>query len=56
MDGLFEPGMIVRHPARGDWGRGQVQSAIGHRITVNFEDAGKVVVDSRIVDLVPVFD
>ena len=56
VDGLFEPGMIVRHPVRGDWGRGQVQSAIGHRITVNFEDAGKVVVDSRVVDLVPVFD
>ncbi len=36
------PGMLVRHPQRPDWGIGQVQSAIGHRVTVNFEHAGKV--------------
>lgn len=47
----FEPGMLVRHPSQPEWGQGQVQSVIGHRITVNFEETGKVVVDSRIVSL-----
>ncbi|MFB3150521.1 MAG: DUF3553 domain-containing protein, partial [Alphaproteobacteria bacterium] len=30
----FVPGAFVRHPDRPDWGIGQVQSVIGHRITV----------------------
>ena len=34
--------MLVRNPDRPDWGLGQVQSAIGNRVTVNFENAGKV--------------
>ena len=42
---LLEPGMLVRHPDRPDWGRGQVQSNIGGKVTVNFEHAGKVVID-----------
>lgn len=40
-----EPGQRVRHPAKPDWGLGQVQSAIGDRVTVNFEHAGKVVLN-----------
>ena len=56
MEGLYEPGMMVRHPDRPEWGLGQVQSAIGRRVTVNFEEAGKVVIDMRAVELVPVFD
>jgi FKBP-type peptidyl-prolyl cis-trans isomerase 2 len=56
MDGWLEPGMLVRHPGQKDWGLGQVQSVIGSRVTVNFEHAGKVVVDSKRVDLVPCFD
>ncbi len=55
MNGLLEPGMIVRHPTQPDWGLGQVQSNIGGRVTVNFEHAGKVVIDSRRVGLIPVF-
>ena len=51
---LLEPGMFVRHPDRPDWGLGQVQSNIGGRITVNFEHAGKVVIDGRRIDLVMV--
>ena len=53
---LLEPGMLVRHPGRPDWGTGQVQSNIGGRVTVNFPDAGKVVLESAHVDLMPVFD
>ena len=50
---LLSPGEFVRHPARPDWGLGQIQSMIGHRITVNFENAGKVVIDGNVIELVP---
>ena len=40
----FEPGQWVRLPARPDWGMGQVQSVVGEKVTVNFEEAGKVVI------------
>lgn len=56
MNAMLEPGMIVRHPGKPDWGMGQVQSNIGGRITVNFEHAGKVVIDGARVELMPVFD
>ena len=48
------PGDFVRHPGRLDWGLGQIQSMIGRRITVNFENAGKVVIDGNVVELEPV--
>jgi hypothetical protein len=53
MNEFLEPGMLVRHPERPDWGLGQVQSVIGRRITVNFEHAGKVVIDGSRVGLEP---
>lgn len=40
----LEPGMLVRHPSEPDWGIGQIQSVIGERITVNFENAGKLLI------------
>jgi FKBP-type peptidyl-prolyl cis-trans isomerase 2 len=49
----LEPGMLVRHPDRPDWGLGQVQSVIGDRVTVNFEHAGKVVIDGSRISLAP---
>ncbi len=51
----WEPGMLVRHPDRTDWGLGQVQSSIGARVTVNFEHGGKVVINLAHVVLIPVF-
>ena len=48
---LLEPGMLVRHPDRPDWGTGQVQSIIPGRITITFENAGKVVMDANHIDL-----
>ena len=51
MNEHLEPGMLVRHPERPDWGLGQVQSMIGKRITVNFEHAGKVVIDGSRISL-----
>ncbi|WP_126976672.1 DUF3553 domain-containing protein [Frigidibacter oleivorans] len=56
MNSLLEPGMLVRHPGQPDWGLGQVQSNIGGRITVNFEHAGKVVIDGARVDLQIVYE
>ena len=47
----LEPGVIVRHPARPDWGAGQIQSVDGRRVTVTFEDAGKQVIDASVVTL-----
>jgi hypothetical protein len=40
MNQRLVPGMRVRHPAEPGWDIGQVQSAIGARVTVNFEHAG----------------
>ncbi|QOL80188.1 DUF3553 domain-containing protein [Pseudooceanicola spongiae] len=56
LNDLLEPGMRVRHPTLPEWGIGQVQSNIGGRITVNFPEAGKVVIEGSQIDLIPVFD
>lgn len=45
------PGTLVHHPDKPDWGIGQVQSATGTRITVNFEHAGKVLINSARIEL-----
>jgi len=45
------PGAFVRHPTQPDWGLGQVQSVDGPRITVNFENAGKHLINSEVVAL-----
>ena len=55
-DPFLEPGALVRHPQAEDWGLGQVQSVAGHRVTVNFEHAGKQVIDATVVRLVFVGD
>ncbi len=51
---MLEPGLWVRHPGQPDWGVGQVQSVVGARVTVNFEQAGKVLVNAQSVALEPV--
>lgn len=51
MNTLLEPGMLVRHPGQPEWGMGQVQSNVKGRITVNFEHAGKVLIDGGRVEL-----
>ncbi len=52
----FEPGMLVRHPQQPAWGIGQVQSVIGQRITVNFQHAGKVLINGARVALIVLED
>jgi hypothetical protein len=56
MSGALLPGCFVRHPGRPEWGLGQVQSAIGNRVTVNFENAGKRLINSDVVALEVVED
>lgn len=56
LNAIFTPGMQVRHPDRPDWGIGQVQSNIAGRVTVNFPEAGKVVIDGSRIALIPHFD
>lgn len=56
LNAMLGPGMLVRHPTQPDWGVGQVQSNIGGKVTVNFRDHGKVVIDSSRLELMPVFD
>lgn len=55
-DPFLEPGVLVRHPQEADWGLGQVQSVAGRKVTVNFENAGKQVIDASVVALVFVGD
>ena len=43
----FEPGDKVVNPMNKEWGIGQVQSIIKNKVTVNFENVGKKVINSR---------
>ena len=52
----FEPGDFVTNPARKDWGIGQVQSIIGNKVTVNFENYGKRVINVENVILEKIAD
>jgi hypothetical protein len=54
MSDILTPGTYVRHPTQPEWGLGQVQSAIGNRVTVNFENAGKLLINSDAVELITV--
>lgn len=56
LNSMLEPGMIVRHPDKPDWGLGQVQSNIAGRVTVNFREQGKIVIAADRISLEPVFD
>ena len=47
----LEPGQRVRNPLQPDWGLGQVQSVDGERVTVNFPNAGKLLINARVVTL-----
>ena len=47
----FEPGDYVINPNEKKWGIGQIQSIIKNKVTVNFENAGKKVINSQIIVL-----
>jgi hypothetical protein len=52
----FTPGMLVHNPDRPEWGLGRVQSAIGTRVTVTFEHAGKQAMNLAAARLEPLRD
>ena len=43
----YGPGELVSNPKNGDWGTGQIQSIIKSKVTVNFENVGKKVINSK---------
>ena len=43
----FEPGDYVVNPNEKNWGIGQIQSIIKNKVTVNFENVGKKVINSQ---------
>ena len=43
----FEPGDKVYNPSAKEWGIGQVQSIIKEKVTVNFQNVGKKVVNIK---------
>ena len=47
----FEPGDKVINPTNKAWGIGQVQSIINEKVTVNFENAGKKVINAKNIEL-----
>ena len=47
----YEPGEKVIQPNNKDWGIGQVQSIINGKVTVNFENAGKKVINAKHIQL-----
>ena len=47
----YEPGDKVSNPDNKSWGIGQVQSIINSKVTVNFENVGKKVINSEIIKL-----
>ena len=47
----YEPGDKVTNPNNKDWGIGQIQSIIKEKVTVNFENVGKKVVNSDLINL-----
>ena len=50
----FEPGDKVFNPNKKDWGIGQVQSIIKEKITVNFQNVGKKVINAENIVLIKI--
>ena len=47
----YEPGDKVENPSNKEWGIGQVQSIIKDKVTVNFQNAGKKVINCKNIEL-----
>ena len=52
----FEPGDKVINPLAKEWGIGQVQSVIKEKVTVNFQNVGKKVINSNNIELKKIND
>ena len=51
----YEPGDKVSNPNNKDWGIGQVQSIINGKVTINFENVGKKVINAKIIKLEKIY-
>jgi hypothetical protein len=47
----YEPGDKVINPSKKDWGIGQVQSIINGKVTINFENVGKKVINISVIKI-----
>ena len=45
------PGVFVVNEKKIEWCIGQVQSNVGEKITINFENVGKKTINSKIIKL-----
>ena len=52
----YEPGDKVVNPLNKEWGIGQVQSIIKDKVTVNFENVGKKVINTQNIELIKLDD
>ena len=52
----FEPGDKVYNPSAKEWGIGQVQSIINGKVTINFQNVGKKVINSNNIELKKIND
>ena len=52
----FEPGDKVYNPQNKEWGIGQIQSIIKLKVTVNFENVGKKVINAKNIELIKIND
>tara|TARA_B100001059_G_scaffold215648_1_gene233341 strand:+ start:224 stop:400 length:177 start_codon:yes stop_codon:yes gene_type:complete len=52
----FEPGDKVINPSNEEWGIGQVQSIIKEKITINFQNVGKKVININNIKLKKLYD
>ena len=47
----LEPGDFVINPSNKSWGVGQIQSIIKNKVTVNFDNKGKLVINIETIIL-----
>ena len=52
----YEPGDKVINPNKKDWGVGQVQSIINYKVTINFENVGKKVINIKNIVLIKIYE
>ena len=50
----YEPGDKVENPLNKEWGIGQVQTIINGKVTVNFENVGKKVINANNIQLIKI--
>ncbi len=51
----YDPGDKVINPENKEWGIGQVQSIIGDKVTINFENVGKKVINIRKIKIEKIY-